>query len=139
MVKKKKKDRITLTVDITNLASRCKTPRNMRVWDRDNPMSEQVEKLINECTNLIFYIAKRLNEGPEVKTNIMKRALVTKAIIQCLLTQTCLDDLHRYGILDKVIYDLKARKNQPIILAVDEESINDKKEKNDKKRERYIT
>lgn len=141
MVKKKKvkKDRVMLTVDITDLTSKCKTPRNMEVWTKEKPMSKKVEKLIDECTNLVAYVGKRLNEGPEVKTNIMKRASIAKALVQFLLAQTYLDDFHRLGILDQIMYDLKARQHQPIILAVSEDSIESKKAGNNKRREMYIS
>lgn len=137
--KKKKKDRVTLTIDITDLTSKCKTPKNMEIWTKDKPMSKKVEKLIDECTNLAAYMAKRLNEGPEVKTNIMKRASITKALVQFLMAQVYLDSFHRLGMLDQIMYDFKASRGQPIILAVDEESIETKKEKGNNHRSRYIS
>lgn len=136
--KKKQKDRVTLTIDITDLSSKCKTPKNMEIWTKDNPMSKKVEKLIDECTNLVAYMAKRLNEGPEVKTNIMKRASITKALIQFLIKQVYLDNFHRLGMLDQIMYDLKASRSQTIVLAVEEQSISEKKEKGNNHRSRYV-
>lgn len=136
--KNKEKDRVILTIDITDLTCVTKTPKNMRIWTKENPMSVKCEKLIEECTNLMAYVSKRLNEGPEVKTNIMKRASITKALVQFLMAQVYLDSLHRLGILDQIMYDLKVSRSQPILLTVESKSIGEKKEESKNHRAGYV-
>jgi len=132
--KRKKKPPKTIVVDVTDLYRNYKVPRNMRLWSSDDPISKKCEDMISECTTLIAYITKCLNEGPEVKTNIMKRTSILKSLTQFLLRQTFLDDFHRLGILDQIAHDLKAKQGQRLLI-VDEKSA----PKNDKKSKGYVS
>lgn len=128
MTEKQKRKKPTLTIDISN-PKEYKIPKNMQVWDKDKPMSEKCVKLIEELSTIIAYVSKRLNEGPELKKNVAKRALVLKALTQFLLTNTFVDNFHRYGILRQVEVDIMDRQRVPSVML-----LQPKKPKETKKR-----
>lgn len=125
MPKKKKKK--TLTIDIS-VQKEYVVPKNMEIWSKDAPMSKKCVKLIEELSTVIAYVAKRLNEGPELEKNVIKRCSALKALTQLLLTNTFIDNFHRYGILRQIEVDIMNRQRMPTITLVRQEKSIPKKE-----------
>ena len=121
-IKKKKtrqrKKKQLITIDVTDLSSEMKIPKNMEVWSKENPMSKKCNLKINELASITCYLAKQLNSAPELKTNFAKRAIVLKSLVSVLMLNTFLDNFHRYGILYECMNEAFQRQHPPIAMLV---------------------
>lgn len=79
-----------------------KLPDCFSIWDKDHPQSKEYEAMMEELAVLIQYIAMKLNTGPEVSESIMKRCASLSVLFYEMLTKTCIDGYHAYGVISEI-------------------------------------
>jgi len=73
-------------------------------WEKASPSKEYGESLTILLTFAKF-IAFKLNDGPETKDSVVKRAVTLKMILSAIVEQTYLDGYHKYGLLYELLND----------------------------------
>jgi len=101
---KNKKEPIIIPRDIS--IPEYEIPENMAIWASEGDYSEGFKQLLSDLTDICLYVAKQLNEGPEVKDSVAKRVITLKSLIKYLIMRVFLNNIEREGILHQIILDL---------------------------------
>lgn len=100
-----KHDVMHLDIDLTELFTHIPDVKTEEVWKTKEEMSEDYKKLVQSLSFLAVYIARNINEGPEVKDNTSKRILLSRAIIGILVNNLAISGYEVYGILTELIQE----------------------------------
>lgn len=111
--KEEKKPKVLhFDIDLEELANHIpdvKTPENQGIWKSREEMSDEYVKLNQGLQVLAIYIARNINEGPEVKDNINKRIILARTILGLIVDNLAVTGYDIYGMLTEMQYDIYMR------------------------------
>lgn len=96
------KETFHLDINIKDLFTKIppyETAENQRIWSCQEEQSKEYMELRGKLTVLAMYIARSINEGPEVKDNINKRLVLARSIIGLIFDNVAITGYDAYGIL----------------------------------------
>lgn len=128
----KQQEPIIVPRDMNTKKYEC--PENERCWSTPNEWSPEFEKMLNDLGFIVSYIAKNLNEGPEVKDNTNKRLIALRAVLKTLLSSTLLNSYQRYGLLSQLLIETYIEDRERKILEIMQAQM----QKQQKKRSEYL-
>lgn len=91
-----------LDIDLTELFSHIPDVKTEELWKTKEDMTEDYKKLVHMLSLLAVYIARNINEGPEVKDNTSKRILLARTIMGMLIHNLAISGYEVYGILTEI-------------------------------------
>jgi hypothetical protein len=107
--KEKKKERklvIELDLDELDKPIERKTQQGCEIWQKDEDVSPEFQEFIENLKYLSKYLAVCVNEGPEVKDNIMKRMVALKLVIEEFFQNLNINGYLAYGMLFETLGDV---------------------------------
>ena len=94
-----------LDIDLTELFTHVPEVKHEELWKTKEEMTEDYKKLAQSLSFLATYIARNINEGPEVKDNTSKRILLARTILGVLINNLAISGYEVYGILHEISED----------------------------------
>jgi hypothetical protein len=104
-----KKQILRLEIDLEKLTKTppdVVVPENQKLWESREEMSKEYIELLGTLQILALYIARNINEGPEVKDNSGKRLVLTKTVLEILIGNLAISGYDVYGLLTEMIHDI---------------------------------
>jgi hypothetical protein len=98
----KKHNMMHLDIDLTELFTHIPDIKTEEIWKSKEEMSEDYVKLAQMLQLLAVYMARNINEGPEVKDNTSKRILLARTILGVLINNLAISGYDVYGILTEI-------------------------------------
>jgi hypothetical protein len=95
-------DTMHLDIDLTELFTHPVEVKHDELWKTKEEMSEDYKKLAQSLSYLAIYIARNINEGPEVKDNSAKRILLARTILGMLINNLAISGYEIYGVLTEI-------------------------------------
>jgi hypothetical protein len=92
-------------------------PEQLKVWDSPNSYSKEYGETMEDLSAICDYIAKLLNEGPEIKESVAKRMLTLRAVMKTIIMKTFCNNFNRIGLLQQMIFDIQYEQQMKIALA----------------------
>ena len=92
-------------------------PDQLKVWDSPQAYTKEYAEMMADLSAMCDYIAKNLNEGPEVKDSVAKRVLTLRAVIKTIMMKTFCNNFNRVGLLEQMIFDIMYEQQMKIALA----------------------
>lgn len=79
-----------------------KIPKSMKMWGRGEKQSQEYMDMLGEISACVGYVAKLLNEGPEVNESVAKRTSTLKVVVEALLKCVFLNGFDKQGVLTEI-------------------------------------
>lgn len=105
---KKEHPTLRLEIDLDELVSHTPTtkiPECQQVWKSREDMSKEYIELHHVLQILALYIARNINEGPEVNENINKRLILARIIFGTILDNLAITGYDAFGLLTDMLHD----------------------------------
>lgn len=104
MSKKEEKEKRKLIIELNldeldTQPTNRRMPPNCEVWDKGEDMSSELIEMLTNLKYLMIYIARCINEGPEVKDNIMKRVIAIRILLDDFFYELNVNGYLLWGIL----------------------------------------
>jgi hypothetical protein len=98
---KKEKRKLTIELDLDDLEkpTEYQSIPNYEVWEKEEDMSPEFTEMITNLRYLMIYIARCMNEGPEVKDNVMKRMVAIRTLLDEFFNNININGYLLWGIL----------------------------------------
>ena len=99
---KKKENRkivIELDLDVLDKPTERQIIPNCNVWEKEEDMSPDFAQMMESLRYVMIYLARCMNEGPEVKDNIMKRAIAIRSLLDEFFMNVNINGYLLWGIL----------------------------------------
>ena len=103
-----------LDIDLHELFTKesiTKIPDCQKVWTSREDMSKEYIELHHVLMILAIYIARQINEGPEVYENISKRLVLTKTIMTTILDNLAITGYDAFGVLNDMLFETYMKVN----------------------------
>jgi len=99
---KKKENRkivIELDLDVLDKPTERQIIPNCNVWEKEEDISPEFAQMMESLRYVMIYLARCMNEGPEVKDNIMKRAIAIRSLLDEFFMNVNINGYLLWGIL----------------------------------------
>jgi hypothetical protein len=113
-----------LNIDVRDLFTKIpqhECAENEMTWHSQEEMSKEFIELKGELMILAMYIARHINEGPEVKDNVNKRLILSRQILGMILDNLSITGYDAYGMLiemqQSLFMRIDGRKQIMVLLA----------------------
>jgi hypothetical protein len=105
---KKEKRKLVLELDLDELDKPVerRVQQGCEIWQKDEDLSPEFKDLMENLKYISKYLAVCVNEGPEVKDNIMKRMVAIKLVIEEIFQNVNINGYLAYGILFETLGDV---------------------------------
>jgi hypothetical protein len=91
-----------LDIDLTELFTHVPDVKTEGIWKTKEEMSEDYLKLAQSLSFLAVYMARNINEGPEVKENTSKRIVLARTMLGLIINNLAISGYEVYGILTEI-------------------------------------
>ena len=98
-------DMMHLDIDLTDLFTHIPEFKVEELWKNKEEITEDYKKLSQMLSFLAVYMARNINEGPEVKDNTSKRILLARTILGMLVHNLAISGYDVYGILTEIMHE----------------------------------
>ena len=104
--KKERKFILELNLDELDKPVERRMQQGCEIWQRNEDISPEFQEFMENLKYLSKYLAVCVNEGPEVKDNIMKRMVAIKLVIEEIFQNLNINGYLAYGILFETLGDV---------------------------------
>jgi len=105
---KKKERKLTFELNLDELDNPIerRMQQGCEIWQKDTDITPEFKDMMENLKYLSKYLAVCINEGPEVKDNIMKRMVALKLVIEEIFQNVNINGYLAYGILFETLGDV---------------------------------
>ena len=99
---KKKENRkiiIELDLDVLDKPTERQIMPNCDIWEKEEDMSPEFAQMMESLRYVMIYLARCMNEGPEVKDNVMKRSIAIRSLLDEFFMNVNINGYLLWGIL----------------------------------------
>jgi len=97
---------LELNLDELDKPVERRVQQGCEIWQKDEDLSPEFKDMVENVKYIAKYLAVCINEGPEVKDNIMKRMVVLKLVFEEILQNANINGYLAYGVLFESLGDV---------------------------------
>jgi hypothetical protein len=113
-------------------------PEQLKTWDSPDSYSKEYGEMMEDLSAICDYVAKLLNEGPEIKESVTKRMLTLRAVMKTIIMKTFCNNVNRVGLLAQMIFDIQYEQQMKIALAAYQRQMQTQQEMEKQKGNTYV-